>query len=61
MSYRFSGIVLVVFLSTSGIARAAEPLPFLMPSDFHHLERIAWRVEEGQQDDCCPEEEEEGF
>ena len=54
MSHRFPGFLLAVSVAISPVIQGAEPLPFLMPSDFHHMERVAWRVEEGQQDDKNP-------
>jgi hypothetical protein len=31
-----------------------SPLPFLMPSDFDHLDLVAWRVEQGEPDSSNP-------
>ena len=33
---------------------AAEPLPFLMASDFSDMELVAWRIEQGHQDKANP-------
>ena len=33
---------------------AAEPLPFLMASDFSDMELVAWRIEQGRQDKANP-------
>ena len=54
MLNRSVGLLLVLSLALGSGLSSAEPLPFLMPSDFQSLSRVAWRVEEGEQDEQNP-------
>ena len=48
------GLVTVAAPGVGRLATAAEPLPFLMASDFSDLELVAWRIEQGRQDKANP-------
>jgi hypothetical protein len=54
MFNRSVGLLLVLSLALGSGLSSAEPLPFLMPSDFQSLSRVAWRVEQGEQDEQNP-------
>ncbi len=48
------GLVTVAAPGAGRLATAAEPLPFLMASDFSDMELVAWRIEQGRQDKANP-------